>query len=148
MCNSAASNYAIKPKTEKACFVGWKETGESTLLPCKCLGRALWDLPVSNPGRGSGCWGCSTLCSQLLVFIFTCGILWPLGAEINSRLLPWSSREDKTTQDCCWYCLVAQSCLTLWLHGVWPARLLCPWDSPGKNTGVGCHFLLQGIFLT
>ena len=25
---------------------------------------------------------------------------------------------------------------------------LCPWDSPGKNTGVGCHFLLQGIFPT
>ena len=24
-----------------------------------------------------------------------------------------------------------------------PNRLLCPWDSPGKNTGVGCHFLLQ-----
>ena len=31
-------------------------------------------------------------------------------------------------------------------HARWPARLLCPWDSPGKNTGVGCHFLLQGIF--
>ena len=29
-----------------------------------------------------------------------------------------------------------------------PARLLYPWDSPGNNTGVGCHFLLQGIFLT
>ena len=29
-----------------------------------------------------------------------------------------------------------------------PARLLCPWDSPGKNTGVGCHALLQGIFAT
>jgi len=27
-------------------------------------------------------------------------------------------------------------------------RLLCPWDSPGKNTRVGCHALLQGIFLT
>ena len=27
-------------------------------------------------------------------------------------------------------------------------RLLCPWDSPGKNTGVGCHSLLQGLFLT
>ena len=27
-------------------------------------------------------------------------------------------------------------------------RFLCPWDSPGKNTGVGCHFLLQGSFLT
>ena len=31
-------------------------------------------------------------------------------------------------------------------HG--PTRLLCPWGSPGKNTGVGCHFLFQGIFLT
>ena len=29
-----------------------------------------------------------------------------------------------------------------------PARLLCPWDSPGKNTGVGCHALFQGIFPT
>ena len=28
------------------------------------------------------------------------------------------------------------------------SRLFCPWDSPGKNTGVGCHFLLQGIFPT
>ena len=27
-------------------------------------------------------------------------------------------------------------------------RLLCPWDFPDKNTGVSCHFLLQGIFLT
>ena len=32
--------------------------------------------------------------------------------------------------------------------GLWPARLLCPWDSPGKNTGVGCHALLQGVFPT
>ena len=33
-------------------------------------------------------------------------------------------------------------------HGLQPARLLCPWDSPGKNMGAGCHSLLQGIFLT
>ena len=33
-------------------------------------------------------------------------------------------------------------------HGLPPARLLCPWDSPDKNTGVDCHFLLQGIFPT
>ena len=26
-----------------------------------------------------------------------------------------------------------------------PTRLRCPWDSPGKNTGVGCHFLLQCV---
>ena len=33
-------------------------------------------------------------------------------------------------------------------HGLYPARLLCPWDSSGKNTGVGCYSLLQGIFPT
>ena len=33
-------------------------------------------------------------------------------------------------------------------HGLYPARLLCPWNSPGKNTGMGCHSLLQGIFPT
>ena len=32
--------------------------------------------------------------------------------------------------------------------GVQPARLLYPWNSPGKNTGAGCHFLLQSILLT
>ena len=31
-------------------------------------------------------------------------------------------------------------------NGLQPARLLCPWDFPGKITGVDCHFLLQGIF--
>ena len=33
-------------------------------------------------------------------------------------------------------------------HGLRPARLLCPCDSPGKHTAVGCHFLLYGTFLT
>ena len=33
-------------------------------------------------------------------------------------------------------------------HGLQPTRLLCPWDFPSKDTGVGCHFLLQGIFPT
>ena len=33
-------------------------------------------------------------------------------------------------------------------HVLWPARLLCPWDSPGKNMGMGSHSLLQGIFPT
>ena len=37
---------------------------------------------------------------------------------------------------------------SLWPHGPYPTRILCPWDFPGKNTGVGCHFLLQGLFPT
>ena len=33
-------------------------------------------------------------------------------------------------------------------RGLKLTRLLCPWNSPGTNTGAGCHFLLQGNFLT
>ena len=42
---------------------------------------------------------------------------------------------------------ITQSCLTV--HCPMDYSLTgCPWNFPGKNTGVGCHFLLQGIFLT
>ena len=44
---------------------------------------------------------------------------------------------------CCW--VVSDS---LWPHGLQHARLLCPWNSPGRNTGVGSRSLLQGIFPT
>ena len=37
---------------------------------------------------------------------------------------------------------------SLRLHGLQSTRLLCPWNSLGKNTGVRCHSLLQGIFPT
>ena len=45
------------------------------------------------------------------------------------------------------------ACLSCFSHvllfvTLWTARLLCPWDSVGKDTGVGCHALLQGIFPT
>ena len=43
---------------------------------------------------------------------------------------------------------VAQLCRTLQFNELQPVPLLCPWNSPGKSTGVGCHFLLQGIFPT
>ena len=56
---------------------------------------------------------------------------------------------DYPSRCCCYCCWAAKLCPTLsppqWLQ---PIRLLCPWDSPGKNTKVGCHFLLQGLFLT
>ena len=37
---------------------------------------------------------------------------------------------------------------SLQLHSLQPARLLCPWNSPGKNTGMGSHSLFQGFFWT
>ena len=54
----------------------------------------------------------------------------------------------------CWkwggMCVLSCSavCKSLWSHGLLSTRLLCPWDFSGKNTGVGWHFFLQGIFLT
>ena len=47
---------------------------------------------------------------------------------------------------CSCACSVASD--SLWPHGLRPARPLCPWDSPGKNTEGGCRALLQGILLT
>ena len=54
--------------------------------------------------------------------------------HVNSVITLW---RPKSLQSCSALCDPMQ-----------PSRLLCPWDSPGKNTGVGCHFLLQGIFPT
>ena len=50
----------------------------------------------------------------------------------------------------CVCCACAQSLIPVWLFVTpWTvAMLLFPWDFPGKNTGMGCHFLLQGILLT
>ena len=55
--------------------------------------------------------------------------------------------KDPGVQAKCSVCSVAQSRLTP-CGPVEPSRLLCPWDFPGKNTGVGCHFFLQGISQT
>ena len=53
---------------------------------------------------------------------------------------------------CVCVCVWCVSCSvvsdSLWHCGLKPARLLCPWNSPGKNSGVGCHSLLQGTFPT
>ena len=47
------------------------------------------------------------------------------------------------------FCLVASVVSnSLWPRGLLPTRLLCPWNSPGENTGVGCYALLQGMFPT
>ena len=50
---------------------------------------------------------------------------------------------------CCHCCLVTMSCPTLLQpHNLQPIRFFCPWNFAGKNTGMGCQFLLQGVFLT
>ena len=68
---------------------------------------------------------------------------------LQLSLLPPHSPETVLKVVCVVLCAsVAKPCLTLAILWTMTARLLCPWDCPGKNTGVGHHFLLQGIFLT
>ena len=69
--------------------------------------------------------------SRLLITSHPASQGGPLGKAVTCRL-------------CVGACIVS----AVRPRGLWPARLLCPWDSPGKNTGVGCHLLLQGIFPT
>ena len=60
------------------------------------------------------------------------------------------NKEDNACKS--WYrmgcCLVTKSCPTLATSWVVAHQAPCPWDFPGKNTGLGCHFLLQSIFPT
>ena len=73
---------------------------------------------------------------------------WPRGVGLGEGK---EGREGRDIYVLYGYILVwSQSVVSdsLQPHGLWPTRLLGPWDFPGMNTGVGCHFLLQGIFLT
>ena len=56
---------------------------------------------------------------------------------------------DRVSHSCEYVCVhvLSGKFNILRLHGLWSAKLLCPWDSAGKNPGVGCHALLQGICL-
>ena len=44
-------------------------------------------------------------------------------------------------------CACSVMFVSLWRHGFWSGGFLCPWDYPSKNTEVGCHILLRGVFL-
>ena len=69
----------------------------------------------------------------------------PIAREIFGDTDIWGKYHVMTKPVCVSHSVMPDS---LWPHGLQPTRLLCPWDFPGKNTGVGCHALLQGIFLT
>ena len=58
-----------------------------------------------------------------------------------SLLEGWYTIIHSNTGCCCWVASVVSD--SVWPHRRQPTRPRCPWDSPGKNTGVGCHFLLQ-----
>ena len=94
------------------------------------------------------------VCAELL-FFWESGILVsarqrvPAYTTVPSKhqktMSPNERPSEINTSRCC--CLVTVSD-SLQPHGLYLARLLCLWDVPGKNTGVGCRFLLQGNSLT
>ena len=67
----------------------------------------------------------------------------------NTLPIVWLSIHTKNVHVCtCVGSAASTVSASLQTHGLQPARFLCPWASPGENTGVGCHALLQGIFPT
>ena len=86
---------------------------------------------------------------KLLIYASTCGfktefVYWTILSCLcptQCRELFWHTLVNKESESVS-HSVVSNS---LWPHGLQPASFLCPWVSPGKNTGVGCHSLLQGI---
>ena len=72
------------------------------------------------------------------------GVFWQRG--IFHGLSAKKAVHMKLLHTMCSVALVVSD--SLWPYGLWSTKCLCPWDSTGKNTGVNCHALLQGIFLT
>ena len=86
------------------------------------------------------------LTSAELKFIKRLPEAWREGLERLLREICSTSKGSKgqKSEKSVTHSVVSDS-LTPWTAAHWT---LCPWDSPGKNTRVGCHGLLQGIFPT
>ena len=103
----------------------------------------LWDcsdyleknLLISSPGKGGDVWG---LCAYLVAGVLRAACVLSHFSRVWLFVTLWTY--SPWVPGKCHKCLGNPMDL--------PARLLCPWDFPGKNTEVDCHFLLQGIFPT
>ena len=98
-----------------------------------------WDSPAKNTGVG-----CHFLLQCMKVKSLSRVRLLATPWIFQARVLEWGAIAFSVYL----YAAAAkslQSCLTLRPHRRQPTRLHRPWDSPAKNTGVGCHFLLQCV---
>ena len=94
----------------------------------------------------------SLTCSELI--LFSCLVSWNVdmlktSLDPRMRTMPKGMVESQSKKEHevkKWSCSVVSDSLRP--HGLKLIRRLHPWYSPGKNTGVGCHFLLQEIFPT
>ena len=100
--------------------------------------KPVWDWNKADENRGQS-WRQSSATSTALTTASFSSWTIHLGQSIIFPLF-----QLKPKRACILNCF---SCVQLFAT-LWTARFLCLWDSPGKNTGMGCHFLLQGIFQT
>ena len=126
----------------------WQPAQFSPGFPC-------W-FPLYHP------WPKTVLYVLGLMMVFVLRGRWLTSLAQSHSPLPWTLRWEWLPPGLCCCparlpqhtplngceCVVTGSYLTQPIHGLEPTRLLCSWDFPSKNTGVGSCFLLQGIPLT
>ena len=128
----------------------WDSPGQSTGVGCHCLLRCMKVKSESEVAQScpilSNPMDCS-LPGSSVHGIFQARVLgWKKSICFSKRIQLlcafWLKNLVNLYLELLFIVLVAQLCLTLC------DPLVCPWNSPGKNTGVDCHFLLQRIFTT
>ena len=103
-------------------------------------------LPECDTGeRSVGQLGCLCLEGRERAAPEVSSALKALSRLLPRFLLPSQSLQHPSLRACSVASVMSDS---LQACGLQPAKLFCSWDSPGKNTGLACHALLQGIFLT
>ena len=91
--------------------------------------------PLTPSGWIPGCWSWTpALKSPTIIVLLSISPFM----SVSVCLMYWGA---PVLGECCYVTSVVSN--SMQPHRRWPTRLPRPWDSPGKNTGVGCHFLLQ-----
>ena len=96
-------------------------------------------------------WECACVRASILPFLFqSLPAHFFLNWDILTLVLQYHVSALQWRESTVCMCVLSRSVVSdsLWPRGLKPARLHCPWHFPGKNTEVGCHFLLQKIFPT
>ena len=128
-------------RKERACWWRWKRRVKKLSWNSTFQKQRSWHLVLLLHGKQMGKqwkqW-------QIIFFVSKVTEDGDFSHEIKRLLL---LGRKAVTKHCCWCCLVASvMSSSVRPYGPQPAKQLCPWDSLGRSTGVGCHALHQGIF--
>ena len=108
--------------------------GEMTIEPVIWVGNKVWCSFCLELMLCPNCCNYENVLPKLINTLCSVRISWVIAIYFQSLV----------------YACVSHStaCNSLRPHGLYPTRLPCPCSSPGKNIGVSCHSLLQGVFPT